>query len=66
MRVTLELSSADERLEGWLDNGDGGEPVVFSGVLELLHAIEELRTCAARPPTPQSDAHEGWDHEGCQ
>jgi hypothetical protein len=58
MRVTLELSSADGRLEGWLCSGDGAAPVAFSGVLELLHAIEDLRTCPARLPTPQLDTHE--------
>jgi hypothetical protein len=40
--VTLELFASDERIEGRLHASHRPEPVPFSGVLGLLHAIEDL------------------------
>lgn len=58
MRVVLELSDAAVRLEGSLDGGDSAGPVVFSGVLGLVHAIEQLRSGLSQPSVQTLDAHE--------
>ena len=41
MRVTLELFARDERIEGCL-HAPQRQPVDFTGVLGLLHVLEEL------------------------
>jgi hypothetical protein len=41
VRVTLELFATDERIEGCL-YAPHRQPIDFSGVLGLLHAIEQL------------------------
>ena len=42
MRVTLDLFASDERIEGRLHAPNRSEPVEFSGVLQLLHVLEDL------------------------
>lgn len=51
MRVTLELYADGDHLEGRVVPAAGGAPVPFSGVLELLHVLEQLRP----GPPPLSD-----------
>ena len=44
MRIELELVAADgDRLEGHVSSEDGRVRLEFSGTLDLLRAIEELR-----------------------
>ena len=44
MRIALELSPAEgDRLEGHVSSEDGRVDLEFSGTLDLLRAIEELR-----------------------
>lgn len=50
--MTLELFTSDERIEGWLHAPHRREPVPFSGVLGLLHAIEGLEL----DPPPQAES----------
>lgn len=44
MRISLELLPAeDDRLEGHVQTEDGVIDLTFSGTLDLLRAIEEIR-----------------------
>ena len=52
MRVTLELFETEDRITGWIEPA-GSAPIPFSGVLELLGAIEQLHP--EPPPAPADD-----------
>jgi hypothetical protein len=52
VRVTLELFATDERIIGSIEPADGA-PIPFSGVLELLRAIEQLHP--GPPPVTVDD-----------
>jgi hypothetical protein len=59
VRISLELlPTEDDRLEGRVITEDSS--VAFSGTLDLLRAIEELRRSAssATPATPAPSAHQ--------
>jgi hypothetical protein len=48
MRIALELTPAGgDRLEGRIVTGDGRADIVFSGTLDLLRVLEELRCAEA-------------------
>ena len=50
--MTLELFETEDRITGWIEPGSGA-PIPFSGVLELLRAIEQLH-----PEPPPATAHD--------
>lgn len=54
MRIALELVAAEgDRLEGHVASEDGRFDLEFSGTLDLLRAIEELRHAGIDAgPTP--------------
>ena len=54
MRIALELlADSGERLEGHVTSEDGQFDLEFSGTLDLLRAIEELRHAGIdEGPTP--------------
>ena len=57
MRIALELFPADgDRLEGRLVTEDGRADLTFSGTLDLLRAIEELRHAHAVTADAAADA----------
>jgi hypothetical protein len=50
MRIALELIAAEgDRLEGHVTSEDGRFDLEFSGTLDLLRAIEELRHIGEEP-----------------
>ena len=50
MRIALELIAAEgDRLEGHVASEDGRFDLEFSGTLDLLRAIEELRHTGEEP-----------------
>ncbi len=51
LHLTLELELAHEPIEGRLSH-PGGEPRRFVGYVELIGALEELRTQAPPPAGP--------------
>jgi hypothetical protein len=52
VRVTLELFATEDRITGRIEPASGA-PIPFSGVLELLRAIEQLHPEA--PPVTSDD-----------
>jgi hypothetical protein len=54
VRVTLELFEPEDHISGWIEPGPGA-PIPFSGVLELLRAIEQLHP---EPPPAAADDRE--------
>ena len=56
MRVTLELFATQDRITGRIEPASGA-PILFSGVLELLRAIEQLHP-EAPPITPDDRAQQ--------
>jgi hypothetical protein len=48
MRIALELTPVEgDRLEGRIVTGDGRADLMFSGTLDLLRVLEELRRAEA-------------------
>ena len=59
MRISLELLPADaERLEGRIVTDDGRVDVTFSGTLDLLRVLEELREADGHAASADSTAVE--------
>jgi hypothetical protein len=54
VRVTLELFATEDRITGSIEPASG-TPIPFSGVLELLRAIEQLHP---EPPPATADGSE--------
>ena len=57
MRVSLELFATNGRIEGRLSPHDGRRAIAFSGVLELVAALEDLDPEPPPTPTPEPDRH---------
>lgn len=59
MQISLQLLPTDgDRLEGRVSTDDGRVDLSFSGTLDLLRAIAEIRESQADPtPTAPKEAH---------
>lgn len=52
MQVQLDVCKTGDRIEGSLRPEPGGDPVPFCGVLEFMHALEQLLLRAPRAGRP--------------
>lgn len=57
MRVQLEFCKTGDRIEGSLLPEPGGDPVPFCGVLEFIHALEQL--LLGEPQPGDACGHDG-------
>jgi len=56
VRVSLELFATNGHIEGRLSPGNGRRAIAFSGVLELVAALEDLDPEPAPTTEPHHDA----------